>query len=99
MEMSEWLNAEMFFCGKSLHVQTIFWWQELRSGCLRIEAVAGACEASWGHALQLAQEMQLAGLQRDSITFGSLINACGKAVCWQLAVNILEESLEVSVLE
>jgi len=30
---------------------------------------------------------------QDSITFGSVINACGKAGEWQLAVALLEESL------
>ena len=32
-------------------------------------------------------------VQLDSITFGSVINACGKAGEWQLAVALLEESL------
>lgn len=34
--------------------------------------------------------MQLQQLAPDSITFGALINACGKAGCWQMAVAILE---------
>lgn len=34
--------------------------------------------------------MQLQQLAPDSITFGALINACGKAGGWQMAVAILE---------
>ena len=54
------------------------------------EISPGACEASWRHALLLWQQMQLQQLAPDSITYGALINACGKAGGWQMAVAILE---------
>ena len=79
----KWLNLVFW------ELSQIYWWY---IPCVTGEKspLRGACEASWRHALLLWQQMQLQQLAPDSITFGALINACGKAGCWQMAVAILE---------